>query len=317
MNIYIQIISDLSHKNKYLTWYINIIENAQKRATTRKEAKLKIIYTIEHHIVPESFFKERKRKGIPGNIEGNPDDKQNLSYLTPKEHLIVHRCLSKCLKNEMYIAKNSNAICRMLQSKDGIYNINARVYEYLMQQFIDNNPGKWKSSIEKSKQTKLEKYGEEYYSNLEQYKETCLIRYGVDHYSKTEEYKETFTNTMIERYGVEHALQDKNIKEKFKQTCLNNNGVYYPMQSKDVQEKSVKKRLKLYGVEYNMQSDVLLQKSKETCLKNWGVDNPGKRMVNCNHCGEYKNINHQHMCKLNPNRKVRNISGKNNPRFKG
>ena len=317
MNIYIQTISNLSHKNKYLKWYINIVENAQRRAQTKKEAKLKIIYAIGHHIVPESFFKDRKRKGIPGKIEGNSNDKQNISYLTPKEHLTVHRCLSKCLMNKIYIAKNSNAICRMLQSKDGIYIITTREYEYLMKQFIENNPGKWKSSIEKSKQTKLEKYGEEYYSNPEQYKQTCLVRYGVKHYSKTEKYKETFANTMVERYGVGHALQNKESFEKFKQTCLRNNGVEYPMQSEQVKEKSVKKRLELYGVEYNMQSTILLQKSKDTCLKNWGVDNPGKRMVVCKHCKEYKNINHQHMCKLNPTRKIRDISGKHNPNFKG
>ena len=44
MNIYIQIIKDLSHDNKYLKWYITIIQNAQNRASDKKEAKKLLEY---------------------------------------------------------------------------------------------------------------------------------------------------------------------------------------------------------------------------------------------------------------------------------
>lgn len=316
MNIYIQIISDLSYKNKYLKWYINIIENAQKRSSNKKEAKETLIYVIGHHIVLDSFFKERKRKGVPGDIDGNPDDPLNIVYLTPKEHLIVHRCLAKCLIQKRHIAKNSNALCRMLQSKNGIYNISAKLYDNLMKQFIENNPGKWESSIEKSKQTKLEKYGNEYYSNLEQYKETCLYRYNVDHFSKTEKYKETFTSIMLERYGVEHALQNEESKIKFKTTCLSNYNVEYPMQSTEIQQKSIETCLKKYGVENYTKTLEYKEKAKQTWLENYGVDNPGKRTIICEYCGELKNINHISKCIKNPNRIVRDIKGKNNPKAK-
>lgn len=70
MNIYIQIISDLSHKNKYLTWYINIIKNAQKRTKSRKEANTVLEYCEGHHILPKSF-----------NL-GGEKDKLSFAYLT-------------------------------------------------------------------------------------------------------------------------------------------------------------------------------------------------------------------------------------------
>jgi hypothetical protein len=302
MNIYIQIIKDLSHQNKYLNWYIGIVENAQIRAKTKKKAKEIINYAVEHHIVLESFFKERVRNGPCGDVEGNSKSKENLVFLTPKEHLCAHKCLSKCLKSQMHIAKNANAICRMLQSKPGTHKISSREYDRLMKHFIDNNPGKTKEAVLKIKQTKLERYGDENYSNFEKQKETVLERYGVEHYSKTETYLEDFTNTMLERYGVEHALQIPESKEKFVKTCLENNGVEYPMQSKEIQQKSIETRLEKYGVEYNMQSEILREKSKQTWIEKYGVDNPGKRMINCKYCGEYKNINHQSKCKLNPDR---------------
>ena len=46
------------------------------------------------------------------------------------------------------------------------------------------------SNMEKSKKTKLERYGDPNYSNAEKRKQTCLERYGFDSYSKTEDFKE-------------------------------------------------------------------------------------------------------------------------------
>lgn len=45
---------------------------------------------------------------------------------------------------------------------------------------------------EKSKQTKLERYGDKNYNNRIKAKQTCLKTYGVDHFTKTQQYKEIF-----------------------------------------------------------------------------------------------------------------------------
>nr|QMP83651.1 MAG: hypothetical protein [Caudoviricetes sp.] len=66
MNIYIQQITDLSKQNKYLKWYLNIIERAIQRASTKRKAKELLGYCEKHHIVPECFFKERTKGFLMG-----------------------------------------------------------------------------------------------------------------------------------------------------------------------------------------------------------------------------------------------------------
>jgi hypothetical protein len=68
--------------NRYTNLYFRIIE--------RRRAKPYSGYTEEHHIVPESFFIIRKRKGPPGWLEGDSDDPSNLVQLNAKEHFICH-----------------------------------------------------------------------------------------------------------------------------------------------------------------------------------------------------------------------------------
>lgn len=98
--IYVDKIKMIAKKNKYTKWYCNIVTNAQIRASSKKEAKLKgLDYTEEHHILPKSF-----------NM-GGQKDKQNYAYLTAREHLICHLLMTKMfdgeLKNKAYSAAAS------------------------------------------------------------------------------------------------------------------------------------------------------------------------------------------------------------------
>jgi len=66
-------------KNKYLTWYFNIINNAKKRIKDPNN------YYERHHIIPSSF-----------DIDNfNFNYKNNLVFLTAKEHYICHLLLTK------------------------------------------------------------------------------------------------------------------------------------------------------------------------------------------------------------------------------
>jgi hypothetical protein len=76
--------------NKYNKWYYQIVTRAFTRKTKGER----------HHIVPEAFFKERKRKGPKGWLPGNPDIKDNLVKLTPREHFICHWLLLKMTEGQ-------------------------------------------------------------------------------------------------------------------------------------------------------------------------------------------------------------------------
>jgi len=62
--------------NKYTHWYNDIINAAKTRSKPNS-------YTEKHHIIPESL--------------GGSNDKENLVYLTSKEHYTVHHLLTKML----------------------------------------------------------------------------------------------------------------------------------------------------------------------------------------------------------------------------
>lgn len=78
--------------NKYKKWYDNICLNGQKRITDE--------YTERHHIVPESFYVDRKRKGYAGWLEGNSNAAENLTRLTDREHELAHYLLTKIHKDD-------------------------------------------------------------------------------------------------------------------------------------------------------------------------------------------------------------------------
>jgi hypothetical protein len=75
--------------NKYLKYYVHLIINAkQKNRIKRKKSDLLYEYYERHHILPESF--------------GGPNTKDNLVFLTLKEHLIAHHLLTKCTTGSAY-----------------------------------------------------------------------------------------------------------------------------------------------------------------------------------------------------------------------
>lgn len=101
-----------------------------------------------------------------------------------------------------------------------------------------NNPSK-------SKQTRLQLYGDETYHNIEQMKQTNLERYGVEYACKnpniSQKVSDTWKNksteelesiinkrkqTCLEKYGVDNPWKSEEIKDKIKQTLLDKYGVY-------------------------------------------------------------------------------------------
>lgn len=71
-------------QNKYLKWYVQICERGQRRAKSRKEAKELLGYVECHHILPRCLG------GLKIPI--------NETYLTAREHFIVHWLLPKFTK---------------------------------------------------------------------------------------------------------------------------------------------------------------------------------------------------------------------------
>jgi len=99
-NYYLSLVCNISLDNKYTRWYFNIISRALERPRNRKDAKALLGYIEGHHILPTSF-----RRG------GNKD-KENIVFLTSREHFIIHAILVKMFV-DVYRMKMINAFLRM------------------------------------------------------------------------------------------------------------------------------------------------------------------------------------------------------------
>ena len=76
-------------ESKYFRWYQQICRRAAARASTRKTAKAALGYTEGHHVVPKCLCEDTTWIS----------DKQNIVYLTAREHYICHWLLTKVIPN--------------------------------------------------------------------------------------------------------------------------------------------------------------------------------------------------------------------------
>ena len=73
--------------NKYTVIYYKVIDRARSRGLIKPHER--------HHVIPESFYVNSSRNGPAGWLLGNPNDKNNLVWLTSREHFICHWLLVK------------------------------------------------------------------------------------------------------------------------------------------------------------------------------------------------------------------------------
>lgn len=82
----------------YQQLYKEIIDNAKRQNRKKGQG----VYYECHHIVPDFMFKNRKRKGPAGHLDGDPDHPDNIVLLTFQEHLMCHYYLYEIHKDNRY-----------------------------------------------------------------------------------------------------------------------------------------------------------------------------------------------------------------------
>lgn len=105
-NIYLEI--NMFLNNKYTSWYLQLIANAQQRLTAP------VLYTEKHHIIPKAL--------------GGSNDIKNLVTLTAREHYVAHLLLPHMVTGKSKW-KMQIALWRMCTPKLGRYVPSNRAYE--------------------------------------------------------------------------------------------------------------------------------------------------------------------------------------------
>lgn len=129
-----------------------------------------------------------------------------------------------------------------------------------------------KKIMNKSKQTKLERYGNENYTNIEKIKETQNLLYG-GMLSGSKEISEKIRKTNLEKYGVESIFKSKIIQDKIKQTKINK----YGSDTYTNQNKREKTNIKKYGFKTPLQNQEIRYKIIKTNIEKYGVPNVSNR----------------------------------------
>lgn len=113
-------LSDLSHKTKYLVWYLSIVSSALVRNYKRK--------TFDgyeyHHILPKSL--------------GGNNTQDNLVSLTSREHFIVHLLLVRMLKFD-------NDKNKMIYALFNMKSYNSTYTRYYNSRFYQTYKKQWQS----------------------------------------------------------------------------------------------------------------------------------------------------------------------------
>lgn len=136
--------------NRYTIIYYSIIKTASQHQSNT-------IGKERHHIIPESFFENRKRTGPAGWLPGNPNDISNLVFLTPREHAFCHKLLVKMTTGKMK-SKMVLAIWRMMNGKNHKL-FSSKDYEKYRVLFSESiktiNSGKKRKSLTEEHKDKL------------------------------------------------------------------------------------------------------------------------------------------------------------------
>lgn len=171
-------------------------------------------------------------------------------------------CSDECRKKWAQIPENKEN--RIKKSHESLKNKYDGKYFFQTEDFVEKSKktkiDKYGHEIfvnhEKAKSTKKEKYGDENYNNMSKNKSTKKERYGDENYNN----RNKATSTMNEIYGVDYAIQKGEFKEKQKLTNIERYGVSSLLKNKEVRDLGKKVMKEKYGVEYAMQNQEIFQK---------------------------------------------------------
>jgi hypothetical protein len=157
--------------NKYTKWYNQIIQRAQGRVLEPPYER--------HHITPRSL--------------GGTDEKENIAFITPREHFICHWLLVKMTTGEDHY-KMINALRMMRAENPGQKRyhtkITARVYENLKKEYA-------RLQSEKVSGENNPMYGDKFYRSEEGKQRQRAAVSGDNNGAKTEEARQKIAESKL------------------------------------------------------------------------------------------------------------------------
>lgn len=109
---------------------------------------------------------------------------------------------------------------------------------------------------------------------IEKRRETCLQKYGKINYTQTDECKQRYKQTCISRYNANTALLNPEVKQKGIETLIANYGVTNPFQSEEIKRRIISTNIQRYGSSFPTQNDEVKSKIRNTCYERYNGPAP-------------------------------------------
>lgn len=192
------------------------LENAYSVMTEKAKTTIKERYSEEDL----KDMQEKKKQTLNKLLEENPEYWKDRAEKTKQTKIEKYGSLENAysimtenFKKSMLQKYGSECIMDIPEFKEKM--INSK------QKNIKENPNYWGNIQEKTKQTKIEKYGSlenAKNSRMLKFKETCLEKYGVETPLESESIKQKIKDSLKERYNISNVSQLPSHKEKVKNT---------------------------------------------------------------------------------------------------
>jgi hypothetical protein len=109
-------------------------------------------------------------------------------------------CLNELNKTDIVNDKRIESYKKTIKSKYGVdWFSHTDEFKSKLKKLHAIGKFNYKEIVEKSKKTKLSRYGDENYNNIEKAGDTFFEKYGVRNYSQTDEFKELHFNRVLDR----------------------------------------------------------------------------------------------------------------------
>ena len=291
--------------DKYIIEYFKQIDGQINGAKLRKEKQNKnseILLYLEHRYNPEPFMGyvyviQCIFKGLT-ELPKCPVCKNIL-----KNTKNIH-CSTKCSSLDPKVREKNEKTCLDLYGDSHYHNIEQMKATNLKNLGVEfagqsdkvkekikntretnkkNDPDYINKITQKTKETKLERHGDENYCNKEKIKQTSLKNFGVENPFQAEECKEKAKQTKLEKYNDENynnPIKAKRTKiERYDDKNYNNRPKMietYNLKTKEEKQEIINKQketnLKQFGFITYTATDEYRERARNTCLDKYGVE---------------------------------------------
>ena len=133
--------------------------------------------------------------------------------------------------------------------------------------------------VQKGKDTKRDRYGNENYNNSEKAAQTYFNEHGYTNPFLDPKVRLKSIITSLLKYGVDYPMKNADVQRRQRESLYKNHGVEYALQLPEIYAKFEDTMLTNHGVKHALELEEFIKKSQNTCSNHYNVNNYNQRNI--------------------------------------